>query len=302
LQASDNRRGIIAMVTSMTLFSVSDTLVKLAAAALPAGQIMAVRGAFAILFLLVLVAARGEASRFGALRSPLVLVRGLLEAVIAFLFITSLAQLPLANINAILQATPLILTLLTVLLGIETVGWRRWSAIIVGFVGVLFIVKPTLSGMNVYALFAFASAALVAVRDLVTRRIRGDVPTSVITLATTLAVTAAGILLSAGDVWSVPSGPQLMLLAGAALFVTLGSLAVVTAFRVGEMAVVSPFRYSVILSSLVLGYLVFGEWPDAYAFLGIALIVGSGLYTLHREQVRHLSRRPAAAAAMGEVP
>jgi drug/metabolite transporter (DMT)-like permease len=289
------------MVTSMTLFSVSDTLVKLAAAALPAGQIMAVRGAFAILFLLVLVAARGEGSSVGALRSPLVLGRGLLEALIAFLFITSLAQLPLANINAILQATPLILTLLTVLLGIETVGWRRWSAIIVGFVGVLFIVKPSLSGMNVYALFALASAALVAVRDLVTRRIKGEVPTSVITLATTLAVTAAGILLSFRDAWAVPSGPQLLLLAGAALFVTLGSLAVVKAFRVGEMAVVSPFRYSVILSSLVLGYLVFGEWPDAYSFLGIALIVGSGLYTLHREQVRQLSRRPATAT-LGEAP
>ncbi len=301
MQASDNRRGIIAMVTSMTLFSVSDTLVKLAAAALPAGQIMAVRGAFAILFLLVLVAARGEGSSVGALRSPLVLGRGLLEALIAFLFITSLAQLPLANINAILQATPLILTLLTVLLGIETVGWRRWSAIIVGFVGVLFIVKPSLSGMNIYSLLALASAALVAVRDLVTRRIKGEVPTSVITLATTLAVTAAGILLSFRDAWAVPSGSQLILLAGAALFVTLGSLAVVKAFRVGEMAVVSPFRYSVILSSLVLGYLVFGEWPDAYSFLGIALIVGSGLYTLHREQVRQLSRRPATAT-LGEAP
>lgn len=305
MNAAANRRGILAMLASMTLFSVSDTLVKLATASLPAGEIMAVRGVFAILFLLALVTLRGEVSGVRELKSPLVVVRGLIEAAVAFLFITSLAKLPLANTNAILQATPIILTLISVALGIEEVGWRRWAAIIVGFVGVLFIVKPSLTGMNVYALLALGSAALVAVRDLVTRRIKGHVPTSIVTLSTTIAVTLAGFILAAGDVWVRPERFHLLVLAGAALFVTLGSLAVVTAFRVGEIAVVSPFRYSVILSSLILGYIVFGDWPDAYSFLGIALIVASGLYTLHREQVRHRSKIPAAAVAgigSGEAP
>jgi drug/metabolite transporter (DMT)-like permease len=294
LSAAANRRGILAMLASMTLFSVSDTLVKLATESLPSGQIMAIRGVFAIVFLLALVAIRGEGGSLREAWSPLVLLRGLIEAGVAFLFITSLANLPLANTNAILQATPIILTLLSVALGIEEVGWRRWSAVIVGFVGVLFIVKPSLEGMNIYALLALGSAALVAARDLVTRRIQGHVPTSIITLATTAAVTMAGLALAAGDAWAAPTGVHLLILAGAAFFVTLGSLAVVTAFRVGEMAVVSPFRYSVILSSIILGYLVFGDWPDAYSFLGIALIVGSGLYTLHREQVR---RRDAVTGA-----
>jgi drug/metabolite transporter (DMT)-like permease len=304
LSVAANRLGILAMLTSMTLFSMSDTLVKLATEDLPPGQIMAVRGVFAILFLLALVTVRGEGPSLRELRSPLVILRGLIEAAIAFLFITSLAQLPLANTNAILQATPIILTLLTVALGIEEVGWRRWIAIVVGFVGVLLIVKPSAGGMNVYALLALGSAALVAVRDLVTRRIKGHVPTSIITLATTVTVTLAGFALAASDTWIRPTGTHLLILAGAAFFVTLGSLAVVKAFRVGEIAVVSPFRYSVILTSLILGYLVFGDWPDAYSFLGIALIVGSGLYTLHREQVRQLegTRRAATLSSAGETP
>ena len=299
-----NRRGILAMLAAMALFTGNDTLVKIATADLPPGEIMAIRGVFAVVLVLMLLAGRGEVRHLGALRQPIVLVRGALEATVAFLFITSLSRLPIANANAILLATPIIITAFAVALGIEQVGWRRWSAVVVGFLGVLFIVKPSLEGMNPYAALALASAILVAVRDLLTRRVGSAVPTGVITLATTLSVALGGFLLSFGEAWRIPSGGQIALLASAAFFVALGNFAIIKAMRVGEMSVVSPFRYSIVLTTLASGYAIFGDWPDRLAFFGMALVVGSGLYTLHREQIRMKRGVGAEAqvAVAGETP
>jgi drug/metabolite transporter (DMT)-like permease len=185
-----------------------------------------------------------------------------------------------------MQATPIFITLIVVALGFETVGWRRWTAVLVGFAGVLLIVKPSLSGFDTYAVIGLVTAALVAARDLVTRSISGRIATTAVTFTTTSAITIVGLALSTTEDWPPLSWGETGLLAIAALFVSLGNMAVVQAFRVGEMSVVSPFRYSVILTSLVAGFLLFGEWPDLVAGLGIALIVLSGVYTLHREQVR----------------
>ena len=264
---------------------------------------MAVRGLFAVLLVLALVTAHGEARHLPRLCDPLVLLRGAIEATVASLFITSLSRLPLANVNAILLATPLIITALAVALGLEQVGWRRWSAVAVGFMGVLFIVKPSPSGMNPYAGFALASAVLVAVRDLLTRRVGSAVPTGIITRGTTMAVALGGLCLSLGEDWRVPSGREVALLATAAFFVGFGNLAIVRALRIGEMSVVSPFRYSIVLTALAVGYGVFGDWPDLYAFLGIGLVVGSGLYTLHREQkrLRNTAGAEASVAIAGEA-
>jgi drug/metabolite transporter (DMT)-like permease len=301
--ALSNRRGIVAMLTAMTLFTGNDTLTKMATAELPTGQIMAIRGIFAVLLTLGLVIGMGEARHLRELKSPILAGRAALEAAVAFAFLTALGQLQLANITAILQATPIIITLLTVILGLEQVGWRRWTAIAVGFLGVLLIVKPSLSGFNVYAGLALASAALVACRDLATRSIPAHVPTVVVTFSTTLIVTALGFALSLRETWAALSATEYAMLAGAAVFVTLGNLAIIKAFRIGEMSVVSPFRYSVVLTSLITGFLVFGELPDLISVAGIALIVLSGLYTIHREQVRlrqAVQNAPAALKAGGQ--
>jgi drug/metabolite transporter (DMT)-like permease len=302
--AGANRRGIIAMLAAMTLFTANDTLVKVAAADLPPGQIMAVRGVFAVILVFALVMGRSEVRHLRELRQPIVLVRAALEAVVAFLFITSLGRLPIANANAILLTAPIILTAFAVALGLEQVGWRRWSAVVVGFLGVLFVVKPSLSGMNPYAALALASAVLVAVRDLVTRRVGSAVPSAVITFATTVAVMLGGVCLWLTEAWRPLAWREVALLGGAAAFVALGSLAIIMAMRVGEMSVVSPFRYTIVLTTLFVGYAVFGDWPDLYACLGIGLIVASGLYTLHREQMRlkNDAGTRAAVAIAGEAP
>lgn len=294
---SENRLGILAMCAAMAFFVGNDTLLKLATASLPPGQIMALRGLFASLLAGGLIVAMGHARHLSGLRQPVVLARAGIEASVAFLYISALGSLPLANIVAILQATPLMMTLIAVAFGLETVGWRRWSAISVGFCGVLLIVKPDPATFNAAALVALVSALLVAVRDLVTRRIAGEVPSTVVTLSTTAAVALAGAAIGFSEAWQPLGSRELALLAAAAALVTAGNLCIIVAFRRAEASVVSPFRYTIVVMAIGLGYLVFGELPDGLSVAGIALVVGSGVYALHREGVRLREARQAARGA-----
>lgn len=293
---AENARGILAMLAAVTLFVVNDALIKLASAVFPVGQMMAVRGLMAAMLAFGIVLAMGEGTRLRLLAQPLVGLRALLEAVIAFLFITALAVIPLADATAILQATPLILTAILVAFGLEQVGWRRFLAILTGFVGVLLILRPGGAGFDVAFLYALAAAVLVAVRDLVTRLIRGDVPSIVIAFGTTVGVGLAGLVVgvAGGERWQGLARPETGLLVGAAVLVVSANIALVMAFRRAEISVVSPFRYASVLFALLIGVVVFADVPDLTAMLGFALVVGAGLYTVHRERVR---RRAVAAAA-----
>jgi drug/metabolite transporter (DMT)-like permease len=298
-----NRRGIVAMLAAMTMFTGNDALLKLASATYPPGEIMALRGVFATLIALGAVAASGELSRLRRLGSPRVLLRATVEAAVAFLFITSLAVLPLANITAIIQTTPIIMTAMTVALGIERVRWQGWGAILVGFAGVVMIVKPSAAAFDVFALLAVATAALVAVRDLITRTIGPQVPSLIVTLSTTIAVAGTGFLIGAVEDWRPLATYELTLLVGAAVLVSIGNLGVIVAFRGSDVSVVSPFRYCNVPLAIVLGMIVFGELPDALSLTGIMLIVGSGLWTIQREQARRSRARelaPARPADAGE--
>jgi drug/metabolite transporter (DMT)-like permease len=291
---SPNGRGIAAMFLSMAFFIGNDTLLKIAAATHPPSQVMALRGLFATAFAFCIVLALGQLSRVGGVLSRPVLVRAFVEGLVAFLFITALARLPLANITAILQSTPIIMTAAAVALGIERVGWRRWTATIVGFVGVLVIVQPTPAGFNVYALVAIGAAILVAVRDLVTRLVGIDIPSPVVALSTTAAVGLSGLILGLGQTWQPITAHGTFVLFCAALLVTIGNLMIIVAFRGTDISVVGPFRYAVVPMAILVGFLVFGEVPEVLAWLGIALVVGSGLYMIRRE---HVVRRARAVPA-----
>lgn len=287
--STDNRRGILAMLASMGLFVSNDALMKLASATFPTAQMMAVRGVFAAILGLGIVVALGEARRLPALAQPYVAGRALIESAVAFLFISALALAPLADLTAVIQATPILLTLILVAFGLERVGWRRWAAILVGFAGVLLIVRPGPLGFDTSAYLALGAAGLMALRDLLTRLIRADTPTIIVALGTTTMVGLAGFAIGAlsDEPWRSIWRAETLLLVGAAVLVTSGNIALVTAFRRADMSVVSPFRYAAVVVALVIGLAVFGDFPDIVSLAGFALVVGAGVYAWHRERVRH---------------
>jgi drug/metabolite transporter (DMT)-like permease len=177
----------------------------------------------------------------------------------------------------------------------ETVGWRRWSAVLVGFLGVLLIIRPTPEGLNAWALLAFAATLLNGARDINTRRIGLEVPSIVITLGTALGMTVAGAVVATIEGWRPLAWREVGLLATASLFLALGYQFVIVAMRAGEASLIGAFRYTGLLGALIIGYTVWNEVPDTLAWCGIVLLVGAGLYILHRERVRRrAASRPAA--------
>ncbi len=277
------------MMASMAGFAVNDALMKTLAQEVPLLQALLVRGAFASLFLLAIVALqRALPARVDVATGIRLAVRVGCEIGATLCFLTALFNMPIANATAILMVTPLAVTLGAVFLG-ERVGWRRGTAIAVGFAGVLLIVRPGGDGFNAYSLAALAAVVFIVGRDLVTRHVSAAMPSSFVALMTALAILVVGAVPTVAAGWQpVPVGTVLTL-AAAAGFLVVGYLFAVMTMRVGDIGFVSPFRYTVLLWAILLGIVVFGEVPDAPTLLGSLIVVGTGLYTLHRE--RRLARR-----------
>jgi drug/metabolite transporter (DMT)-like permease len=300
---ADNRRGIIATVAACVFWTCNDACGKLATEFFPTGQIMAVRSVFAIALAIIVVVVAGHGpSLLRSARlflSPILLTRAGLDAAVILTFYKALPHIPLGDITAISQTTPIILTLLAAAIGIERIGWRRFLAILAGFGGVVLIAKPSGDAFTLYALLAIFSAALVAIRDILTRYVDATIPSPVIALMTAIAGGLTGVALAATEEWrSVMAAPTLYLALAGAL-VTLGNLAIVIAFRKTDVGVVAPFRYFSIPAALLLGYLLFGDLPGTVSIAGILLIMASGIYTMHRERVRLAEQ---SAVGGGEQP
>jgi len=221
---------------------------------------------------------------------PRVVLRGLLEAASALAFGWSLGLLPLATITAINMASPLLIVVLAVALRIESVGWRRTLALIVGFVGVLIVVRPGADSFGIAAIVALISTIFTAGRDLSTRMIGPEVPSTVVSLTTTVLVGLLGAGFGITESWLPVWRHETLYVLLASLLVTAGTFCIISAFRRSDVSVVSQYRYAVIVIAALIGYLVWGDVPDGLAFAGIALIVGSGLYTMHRQRKRPDSR------------
>jgi drug/metabolite transporter (DMT)-like permease len=280
-----NRRGILAMLAAMASFVGNDTLMKLAREVFPAGQAITLRSAFALLTTLGLVLAFRDGAKLRLAMKPIVLLRGLVDAGVTLTFIWALAMLPLADVTAILLASPIIIVALAVALGIERVGWRRSIAVFVGFCGVLVVLRPAADTFNIAALVALASASLAACRDLMTRQIGNEIPSTVIALMTTAIVGLVACGYGLVEVWAPIWRRETLYVAAAAGLMTAGSICIISAYRNTDVGVVSGYRYSVVILAVLMGYFVWGHVPDPVAFLGIALIVASGLYTMHRQRV-----------------
>ena len=281
-----NRRGIFAIVVATGVFTTNDSIVKLVAQNAPLGEVLFVRGIMATLLVGSILIGLGHLRTLPLIIKPLVLVRSGLEALATVLFTTAVLHMPLAALSTVTSVSPLIITALAVLIFGEVVGWRRWTAIGIGMLGTLFLVKPTPSSFDVWALLGLLCALCSATRDLLTRRLDPRIPTIAVSLMAAIAVMIAGALLGLGESWRPMQASEIGLLAVAAIFLAAGNFLSVLAFRGVDVSVIAPFRYSHLVWAGLAGFLVFGEIPDAGSVAGAALIVGSGIYAFHREAVR----------------
>ncbi len=293
-----NLRGSLLMVAAMTGFALEDVLIKLMAGALPMGQVIALIGCGGAINFGALAIVRGRRLLSPALFTLPVILRNLAEAVAAASFVAAIVLTTLSSASAILQTTPLAVTLGAALFLGESVGWRRWTAIAVGFIGVLLIVQPGLAGFTPASLLAVVAVAAVALRDLASRAVPADITTVQLSAWGFAVLIPTGLLmmLAMGEAPVVPGVPDLARLAGAFVVGGIGYYALVGATRTGEVAVVVPFRYSRLVFAMILGALVFGERPDPLMLTGAALIVGAGLYTIWREARMRPKAVPECAA------
>ena len=215
------------------------------------------------------------------------------------LFTTALIHMPLAELSAVNLVSPLIITALAVIFFGEEVGWRRWTAISVGFIGTLLIVKPTAGNFNAWALLGIVCAFAGAGRDIITRKLDPRIPSIVISFMAALGSAIIGSIMGLFEDWRPMALADVGMLAISAALVATGHFLIVIAFRGVDVAAIAPFRYTLLIWAGICGYFAFGEVPDRFAIFGSALIVGSGLYALHREVVR---RRILAAAVPPAEP
>ncbi len=290
----DNLRGSILMVVAMAGFAAEDLFVKLLSEGMPVGQILMMLGVSGCAIFAIFTKAQGTRIISPVLLTRPVMLRNVGEIIAAVSYVTALALADLSTVSAILQATPLAVTLGAALFMGAQVGWRRWSAILVGLIGVLMIVRPGLDAFDVSSIFAIISVVGLAIRDLATRAI----PTSVSSMQLscyafgTMVPTGAVMLMFHGES-SMPDPLAWAYLLGAMVFGVMAYYFIVGAMRIGEVAAVTPFRYARLIFALILGMSLLGERPDTWTLIGAAVIIASGLYTLIREQrlARHAFRQ-----------
>ncbi|WP_051142252.1 DMT family transporter [Paracoccus zeaxanthinifaciens] len=284
LQPGDNLRGAGLMTLSMMGFTCNDTIIKFVTEDIPLYQAMTMRGLCVMLFLLIVTRAQGglQLRLPRDARWPMVL-RLIGEIGSTMLFLNALTRMAIADLTAVMQSLPLVVMLGAALFFNETLGWRRLSAVGVGLLGVLIILRPGSGTFGVWALVALGAMLLVALRDLSTRRFARGIASGTIAFYAALSVTITGFVLSMGQGWVMPQLWQVALILVGAGFLTIGYMCGVGAMRVGEIAAVTPFRYTSLLMAIVLGLAIFGDWPDLWTWVGSALVVGAGIYTIWRE-------------------
>ncbi len=286
----NNVNGILLLVGSMAAFAIEDMFIKHLSATVPTGQILFALGVVCGLAFALLSVATRKRIFDPAAWTLLPLARAATEGLGAVLFVSALSLIDLSTVAAVFQALPLAVTMGAALFLGEKVGWRRWSAIGVGFIGVLMIIRPGLEGFQPETLLVVATVFLIAARDLITRKLDVRVASSVVALQAYIAAILAGAVLmfSTGQSFTPVQTAQIIPYVAAFVFSMLGYYGIVAAMRVGEASAMMPFRYTRLVFSMIAGVLMFNEQPDTMTLAGATLIIGSGLYTFIRE--RRLAR------------
>lgn len=281
----DNIKGSLLMVAAMAGFALEDMLVKAAAQDLPVGQVLIVFGFGGMAIYASIALIRGEALLHPQAFSRPLLARAFFEILGRLGYTVAIALTPLSSASAILQAAPLVVATGAVMVFGEKVGWRRWLAIIIGFIGVLMILRPGTGGFEPLSVFAVLGMIGFAGRDLATRAAPPSMTNAQLGLYGFAMMAIAGaVALSWTGGATLPDGQSSLLLGGAIVMGVLGYSCLTGAMRTGEIGVVAPFRYIRLVFAMILGVLVFAERPDAMTLLGSAVIVASGLYTVFRGQ------------------
>ncbi len=295
VSAADNLRAAGMVALTMALFAVSDTLVKTLFERLPVGEVMALRGLLITLLLSTFLVARHRRLVARHLLDRIALVRALLEVAVAFAFFKSLAIMPLADATVILFGAPIIMTVAASLFLGEKVGPRRWTAVLVGFAGVVLVAGPGNPAIGWAAFLPLAAAVLVAVRDLITRFVPQTHDSTTVALTTAIAVSLGGWLslplgkAGLAGAWLWPTSGEWLVIATSALLIGIAYNTVVIGYRLGEASFLAPFRYSSIPLAILLSWSVFDDVPSPVMLLGALIITASGIFIVVRE--RQLARR-----------
>lgn len=294
-QASDNMLGSAYMLLAMASFAIGDSILKFISSEMPLGQILFTRGLFAITVLFLIAYKMGHLRPLKTILKAPFMLRLIGEVFATYFFFTALFQIPIANAAAIMQALPLTVTLAAAYFLGEAIGWRRLAAILIGFIGVILIIQPGLEGFNVFSLYCLLAVAGCTLRDVATRKLDKDTPTIFVTLVTVIVVALGGGLLGFTESWVPSTLYTTGVLGVASIFLITGFIGIVSSMRVGEVAVVTPFRYSVLIFAILIGAFFFDEIPNTLTIIGSLIVVGSGFYTIYRE--RKLAKRVTRATA-----
>jgi len=283
-----NIRGIILVTFSMAAFAMEDMFIKSMSRGIPVSEVLVFLGLGGMIaFGIMTYVQRGTLAPLvhRDMRSPIMLWRNASEAVAAMFFITALSLVPLSTVAAVFQATPLAITAGAALFLGEQVGWRRWSAIGIGFIGVLIIIRPGSDTFQLAALLPLGAVITIAVRDLLTRQMDPSIPSVSVAFYGFASVIPAGLLLAPiNDPFVMPQGVEWAFMLGAVICGVSGYYAIVQAMRIAETAIIMPFRYMRLIFSMILGMLIFAERPDSWTYLGAAVVIGTGIYMFLREQ------------------
>ena len=286
MRLNHNLLGAALMTCCVLAYVLNDAVMKLLFADIDFFQAIFLRGLVSLPPILILaLMTKTLLQKYSTKNQRLMIIRILAEIGTTVTFLTALKHMPLANVTAILQSLPLAITMAAAIFLGEPVGWRRWSAICVGFTGVLIIIRPGLAGFNSYSLLALAAVILLTVREISTRQLDNKIPTVTVALSTTLGITAFAALMLIGTEWADINFASWSLIILAAAAVTVATLLSVVAMRTGDIGFVSPFRNTSLIGAIGLGILLFGEWPDGITLLGTAIIAFAGIYSLYREQI-----------------
>ena len=292
-------RGIGMALLAYASFSTADALLKLSSGAFSVFQIAFTMAFFAMLPVLATTIGRGGIRSLMPRNKGMVAARGILAAICGCLAWSAFSILPMAEVYALLFAAPMLVTALSALLLGEAVGWRRWSATLLGFLGVLVMIDPKFSSLGLGHVLAGLGAFAGALSFIILKRIGATEKSGALLMSVMLwvmVVTLPSALL--GWVWPSPSELALMALAG--LLMGAGQAGLVFATREAPAVVVAPFQYSQMIWAVVFGILVFGDVPGLNLFLGLAIVVAAGLFIVYRETVR--ARPVTVGGGRAEVP